>query len=249
MTPWQIMQIIPMRGNDPYASQVIAHFPFTETPGLTAFTDYGAYHLTYTQQAAALVTASAAVGTPFGAGNSAKLPADGSGNGAWIKSPGQAAWAIPGVGTPIVFEGWVYIVNSATVAYLAAVSFVQPGIPRTDGMGYASNSGASPAVQVSNTVHAWGFSTVMTTGAWHFLTLVSNGTNGKLFVDGALVQSGAFAFGNNAALTNYVSVGSTLAGAVGTDVYLSDIRVTLGTDRGLYALSSVPVPTGYFPLH
>lgn len=79
---------------------------------------------------------------------------------------------------------------------------------------------------------------------WYHVALVRTGTAIRMYVNGTNVTDGSPTSSNN--FWGYLYLASDGTGTYDSDIYLDDVRLTLGTDRS-YTGATIAVPTAAFP--
>jgi hypothetical protein len=79
---------------------------------------------------------------------------------------------------------------------------------------------------------------------WHYVALVRSGSAIRLYVDGVNVTDGSPTASNT--FSGELRLASDGGGAYDSNIYLDDVRLTVGSDRS-YTGSTITVPTAAFP--
>jgi hypothetical protein len=241
MDTWWRFNLIPVlsrhRGNpgpDPYIANVALLLHLDGTTGSTSFIDSSVNHLQFTSGGNASMSETQSKWGP------SSLLVNGSGQ--YITTPNTSVLDIPS-GTSATIEAWVYVTgNDSTNRARGVVSKRQPG--GDVGWSCALTPNGPPRIFFySSTGTNITGSIVMSLNSWHFIVWVMNGSQLRMYVDGALdtVVNGS-SFGSN---PYQLFIGSDRADVEFMNGYIDEVRITNGVAR--YTGNTCPVPTGPFP--
>lgn len=143
---------------------------------------------------------------------------------------------------PLCAEGWVKNVTQAsnTIAPQVfrlndqfGVSMLNVGRYGNAGRVYVQ-VGSNPAVNYAATYDASGFC--------HLAFDVDSSNNYRFFAGGVLLESGSFAHTSSTAACSFTVGSNALGGATAIEVYIDEVRLTIGASRYPAAFTPPPAP-------
>jgi hypothetical protein len=220
---------------DPYWSNVQLLLP-----GDTSTNDVSSYNRSVTAVGGAAVSTAQ---KRWGAGS---ITFDGSGD--YLTIPSSTSLDFGGL--DFVVEAWFKTSQTAAESTLICREWVSSPWENAWTVQFLS----SGVIRIFSTAHSSGApllvgSTPCRDGNWHHFAWVRNGSSHKLFLDGA-IDASATSSASWGSATKDITVGNDLtfgSGGRAYEGYIDDLRITVGSSRGMGAGSTITVPAHAFP--
>ena len=155
-----------------------------------------------------------------------------SGSNSYLQTVGSTSNGYFGISTAdFTFEAWIYTTVNNTANGSTIIASGNPGNTQDWKLLINKSSGGPFGLQLlrNNAIDEASYGTYLTADTWYHIAAVRNGTNLKLFLDGAVVANQTTALDSFA--NNNLFIGRSDDGTRDFTGYMDDLRLTIGVAR------------------